>query len=141
MKHAPLLAFGLALLCVVPLQAAELQRAPVQPNDSPDRVVPPSAVEFAKVIDDLPLMPGLQLVEDDDVLFTEPKAGRIAETTAEGEVDIDDMYMFYRRSLPQLGWKPLDTRRYIRDSEILRIEAHAGGRVTRVEFSVTPAGK
>ena len=86
-------------------------------------------------------MPGLLLVEDDDVLFTTEKAGRIAETTAEGEVDIDDMYMFYRRSLPQLGWKPLDARSYQRDNEILRLDAHADGRVTTVQFSVTPAGK
>ena len=49
----------------------------------------PANTNFAKVIDDLPLMPGLQLVEGEDVLFAEPVLGRIAETTAEGPVDID----------------------------------------------------
>jgi len=81
--------------------------------------------QFAKVIDDLPLMPGLEPVDDEDVLFVAPDRERIAITHAEGEVDIDEVYHFYQKSLPQLGWKQVDARTYSREGEQLRIGALA----------------
>jgi hypothetical protein len=95
--------------------------------------------QFASVIDDLPLMTGLKPVEDSDVLFVEPHEGRIAETEASGAVDIDEVYNFYRRSLPHLGWKVIDGRTYEREGERLLIDARADGRITTVRFSVKPA--
>jgi hypothetical protein len=95
--------------------------------------------QFTSVIDDLPLMPGLTTVEDSDVLFVEPHEGRIAQTEASGNVAVDEVYNFYRRSLPHLGWKVLDDHTYIRDSEKLHIDAHADGNITTVRFSVKPA--
>jgi hypothetical protein len=93
---------------------------------------------FTNVIEDLPLMPGLQLMEDEDVLFVTPHSGRIAETNAIGSVDIDDVYKFYRRSLPHLGWKVVDSRTYVREGEKLRIDAHANAKITTVRFTVKP---
>lgn len=98
----------------------------------------PASTNFAKVIDDLPLMPGLQLVEGEDVLFAEPVLGRIAETTAAGPVDIDDLYRYYSNNLPGLGWKKIDAKNYSRDNDHLRIDAHAEGKITSVRFSVRP---
>jgi len=93
---------------------------------------------FTNVIDDLPLMPGLQLVEDEDVLFDEPGSGRIAETNAVGQVDTSSVYNFYRRSLPHLGWKAIDTHTYERGAERLRIDAQANEKITTVKFTVKP---
>ena len=130
--------FLLGLLIATPLCAAELNR-----NSTLDDTIAPQdmindAPGFDTVIDDLPLMPGLQVMQDRDVLFFEPKAGRIAETTAEGAVDIDDVYDFYKRSLPHLGWKMVDARDYIREKELLRIDAHADQKITTVRFSIKP---
>ena len=67
-------------------------------------------------------------------------SGRIAETNAIGPVDIDDVYKFYRHSLPHLGWKVVDTRTYVREGEQLRIDAHANQKITLVRFTVKPIG-
>jgi hypothetical protein len=125
------------LACAAPIQAAQLNTDTVMTDTVPETTIP-SSTTFAKVIDDLPLMPGLQLVEGEDVLFAEPVLGRIAETTAEGTVDVDDVYNYYRRSLPGLGWKVIDARDYIRENDHLRIDAHADGKTTSVRFSVRP---
>ena len=98
--------------------------------------------QFAKVIDDLPLMPGLVPQEDKDVLFIAGQR-RIAETTAKGSVDIDEVYHFYEHSLPQLGWKEVNARIYERGNERLRIDvsgANSAG-LTIARFSVEPIAK
>jgi hypothetical protein len=112
------------------------QAAPI--NQVPDDQ--PSSAQFDTVIDDLPLMPGLHVVQEDDVLFVVPRSGRIAETTTTGEVDVDDVYDFYKRTLPHLGWKQLNGRTYMRENDILHIEARARDKVTTVRFSITPSG-
>jgi hypothetical protein len=100
------------------------------------------ASRFAKVIDDLPLMPGLVTQEDKDVLFVAGK-DRIAQTTAAGAVQIDDVYKFYSRTLPQLGWKAVDKRTYEREKERLRIDVTGKdpAAATVVKFSIEPLGK
>src|ERR1700722_7155930 len=133
--------FAAALLCA-PLCAAQLNTpsrlfAPSPPQSIPAPSTPP-ATKFVPAIDDLPLMPGLEPVADEDTLFVVPRAGRIAEGNAVGAVDIDDVYKFYRKSLPHLGWKIIDARTYMRDNEQLRIDAHANGKITTVRFSVKP---
>jgi hypothetical protein len=98
--------------------------------------------QFARVIDDLPLMPGLAEQEDKNVLFI-AGPGRIAQTTATGMIDIDTVYQYYQKSLPQLGWDAIDARTYERDAERLRIDASGAnsGGVTVVRFSVEPTAK
>ena len=83
-------------------------------------------------------MPGLDLVEDEDVLFDAPGIGRIAETNAMGPVDAEDVYRFYHRSLPHLGWKSVNARTYVREHEQLRIDARANQKITVVRFTVKP---
>jgi hypothetical protein len=98
----------------------------------------PDEAQFASVIEDLPLMPGLKADDDRDVLFAEAQMGRIAETEAKGTVTIDAVYDFYRRTLPQLGWKVIDGRTYQREAEKLQIDATSSGTTTTVRFNVKP---
>jgi hypothetical protein len=100
--------------------------------------LPDTAPQFVPSIDDLPLMPGLKPLTDADTLFVVPRDGRIADSAAVGPVDIDDVYKFYRRSLPQLGWKVITMRSYERNGEHLHINAHADGKITTVHFSLNP---
>jgi hypothetical protein len=140
MKQKLFLLCAASVLAFAPLSAlnaAQLNTGTTM-TDTVSETTIPSNTNFAKVIDDLPLMPGLQLVEGEDVLFAEPVLGRIAETSAEGAVDVDDVYDFYHKSLPGLGWKYIDARNYIRENDHLRIDAHAEGKVTMVRFSVRP---
>jgi hypothetical protein len=79
-------------------------------------------------------------VPDEATLFEDPHAGRVAESTVHGAVDIDEVYNFYWRSLPHMGWKRVDGHTYVRGQELLDISAHADGKVTTVRFSVKPIG-
>ena len=93
---------------------------------------------FDPVIDDLPLMNGLTAVPDEDTLFVAPHIGRIADSTATGAVGISAVYDFYRRALPHLGWKIVDSHTYRRGGEKLSINAQANGKITIVRFSIKP---
>jgi hypothetical protein len=120
-----------------PLLAAAVNQAPNAADQagSSSNAAPP---QFTKVIDDLPLMPGLELVDDEDVLFDAPGSGRIAETNAMGPVDTDDVYKFYKKSLPHLGWHAAGSNTYRRNNEELRIDARANQKITLVTFTVRP---
>jgi glucose/arabinose dehydrogenase len=144
--HTPFAKYGflamlIAAFAVLPAYAAELNTESTLIDETPPQAIPNTAPEFTKVIEDLPLMPGLELLPDNDVLFVAPRSGRIAETTAEGMVDVDAVYTFYRRSLPHLGWKMIDARTYQRDNDVLHIDAHAEEKITTARFLVSPAGE
>ncbi len=119
-------------------EAAQLNTVTTLADTAAVSRVAAGATQFTPAIDDLPLMEGLAPVADGDTVFVVPRAGRIAESVAAGPVDVDEVYRFYRRSLPQLGWKALDARTYAREGERLRIDAKANGKVTTVRFSVKP---
>jgi glucose/arabinose dehydrogenase len=129
----------LALLLAPCAYAAEINSESTLRDDTPTQDIPNTAPEFTKIIEDLPLMPGLELLPDNDVLFLTARSGRIAESTAQGLVDVDEVYKFYRRSLPHLGWKIIDARTFQRDHDVLRIDAHADQKITTVRFSVKPS--
>ena len=94
---------------------------------------------FAKAIEDLPLMPGLELDDGHDILFIFG-SNRIAQTTAKGFVDIDGVYYFYQDTLPQLGWTQITARLYERGSELLHVDASSANSdgLTYVTFEVEP---
>ncbi|MGE3623460.1 MAG: hypothetical protein AB7H77_06285 [Bdellovibrionales bacterium] len=130
----------MGLFCTAtPALGASLNETASTADQMSPSFIPANEPHFTKVIEDLPLMPGLQLIEDEDVLFASAN-GRIAETNAIGPVDVDQVYTFYRKSLPSLGWKIVDARTYIRESEQLRIDARASQKITVVKFTVKPAG-
>jgi hypothetical protein len=127
-------------LFAAPVWAEELNETSTLVDEkAPNDLSTPSiAPQFDSVIEDLPLMPGLSVVPNNDVVFVTPRSGRIVDTSAEGVVEVDDVYQFYKTSLPPLGWKSVDARTYRRNDEILHIKAHGDGKVTTVEFSVKP---
>lgn len=97
------------------------------------------SARFTQAIEDLPLMPGLEIDESDDLVFVFG-SHRIARTTAKGFVDIDQVYYFYQETLPQLGWQSLSARRYERSGEILYLDASSANEegVTIVTFEIKP---
>lgn len=126
-------AIAAPLFVSVPVEAVQTPGADqASPNAEPPH--------FTSVIEDLPLMPGLEPVEDEDVLFDAPGSGRIAETNAMGPVDADDVYKFYKKSLPHLGWHAAGTNTYRRANEELHIDARANQKITLVTFTVKPLG-
>ena len=94
---------------------------------------------FFSVIEDLPVMP--QLVEDADAAISfDSSTGRVAEVQANGLTSKDTVYVYYKESLPQLGWQPQANGSYRRENELLAVEVKVGlGGTVKVLFRLRPA--
>ncbi len=92
---------------------------------------------FLSAIADLPLMPGLTEAAGSAMVFSKPQ-GRIVEVAAHGAVERAAVLGFYRRTLPQLGWRPDGKDAFVRDRERLALEfSRKSGRLV-VQFSLAP---
>ena len=96
-----------------------------------------AADAFIEGLADVPLMPGLSVVEDAGLRFDNP-AGRIVEIIAVGEVSAKAVAEFYATTLPQLGWRGANNS-YRREGERLRIETGVADGKLAVRFFLTPA--
>ena len=88
-------------------------------------------------VEDLPLMPGLAEVEGAGVVFDKPD-GRIVEAYAQGEVARGSVLAFYRKTLPQLGWRAVGAARFQREDETLSLDFLDAGGALIVRFSLVP---
>ena len=95
---------------------------------------------FVSGTEDLPLMMGLNEVEDAGLVFDTP-AGRLVEARAEGALAASAVRAFYAETLPQLGWRPLESGDYFREGEILNIDITEGNGRLAVCFALTPQSK
>lgn len=96
------------------------------------------APRFFEQLDDLPLMAGLREIEEANVAFDKP-GGRIGEAYAEGEVPAEEVRTFYRKTLPQFGWRPAGENRFERDGEQLELEVTEAPGTTTLRISLTPS--
>ena len=80
-----------------------------------------AANAFVPGVDDLPLMPGLSVLNGQDVVFDAP-GGRVVEAWAEGRVSREAVLSFYASTLPQLGWTAAAPDLFRREGETLRLE-------------------
>jgi hypothetical protein len=96
-----------------------------------------AADRFVTGIADLPLMPGLQEIEDSAMVFSKPE-GRIVEIMASGAVSRDAVSSFYERTLPQLGWRRVEAESWLREKEILRFDIRESKEGMVIRFSLTP---
>jgi hypothetical protein len=98
-------------------------------------------IAFVSGIEDLPLMPGLEEVDETTMVFDTP-AGRIVEALARGRLDRDQVVGFYAATLPQLGWTPAGETLFRREGEILELhiaDAPVGAGHLTVRFALAPA--
>jgi hypothetical protein len=97
-----------ALLLTAP--AAALRAAPVADQQL-----------YIAGLGEIPLMPGLTVVEEESLVFDKPD-GRIVEATLSGTVNRQAVRSYYQQIMPQLGWRLTATDRFEREGEILRME-------------------
>lgn len=102
-------------------------------------VHPTRAEQFLAGFEDVPVMPGIEIVEGSGVAFDSP-AGRIVQAYASGPVTREAVRAFYEASLPQLGWSRTGLLAFRREGESLTIEllGDEPGTVT-VRFELDPA--
>jgi len=97
-----------------------------------------AADAFVTGTEDLPLMPGLALVEGAGMVFDTPQ-GRIVEAYAKGMAKREAVLDFYAATLPQLGWKAESRTSYRREGEILRLELYEEGGGLTLRFYLSPS--
>lgn len=99
---------------------------------------------FFSSIPDLPIMEGLEENEDEAVIF-EKSEGRIVTQYAEvtgHNMTRAEIFGFYTKTLPHLGWKQAGDGKFLRENErlIMTIEKNQqGGAGYSVKFIVEPA--
>lgn len=96
------------------------------------------AAEFLAGFADLPLMPGLQAVDEAGLVFDSP-SGRIAEAYATGSVNRQAVTDFYKSTLPALGWAERSANRFEREGEELMIDFFEGEAGITVRFTSAPS--
>lgn len=96
---------------------------------------------FAAGFEDLPVMAGLKQADDSSMSFDTP-AGRIIEAYLEGEnANAASVRAFYDKTLPQLGWSPVLSKKagrfsYTREGEVLTFTVDGKSPVTvRIELT------
>jgi hypothetical protein len=77
--------------------------------------------KFLSAIDDFPLMTELDEVGGGVMEFDSP-SGRIVEALTIGKVSKQKVQLFYRATLPQLGWKETAAGNFSREGEVLKLE-------------------
>lgn len=103
------------------------------------------AVEYSRVITDLPLMDGMTEKSEQAVTFDKPD-GRILKTSAEIAMAPEAVLAFYKNALPALGWTAPEGAEpnpfgltYQRKGEYLLITAiPLQGSTTSVSFNIIP---
>lgn len=94
---------------------------------------------FFEALYDVPVMPGLEEVKDQAMLFDKPD-GRIASVVAASKtVNGTDIMRFYDEALPQLGWKKTSKNQYVRGSDRLVMDLTKTPPLTLVHFTLSPA--
>jgi hypothetical protein len=96
-----------------------------------------TAQQFVAGTEDVPLMPGLELVAGSAVTFDKPQ-GRIVEAQASGKVTREAVHAFYAQTLPQLGWEPAGRDAWRREGETLRLDFHRHDGALTVGFTLAP---
>lgn len=92
---------------------------------------------YVTQVEDLPLMPGLSEIADAGLVFDVP-SGRIVEAYAQGPVVRKAVLAFYRKALPQLGWRAAGGNAFQREGENLKLDFLDGGDALIVRFTLTP---
>ncbi len=120
---------ALVLLAVPVAQAAETAVAAAK------------APLFFEALYDVPVMPGLEELKDQAMLFDKPD-GRIASVMAASKnLNATEITRFYAESLPQLGWRKTAENQYVRGSDSLKMEVSKKPPLTVVHFTLSPVNR
>ena len=92
---------------------------------------------FVGGITDLPLIPGLLVVDEATVVFEKP-GGRLVHAIAKGDRTEEAFWRFYEETLPQLGWRTVKRGKFVRDNETLYIDVEKNESQLIARFAIAP---
>lgn len=99
----------------------------------------PNAAGQALIFGTFPLMPGLEIIKDKDLIVLWGPS-ETSDVKAEGMVDIDDLYTFYQTRLPEMGWQQINGKTFYRGDKQFVVDAKSSNNLglTIVHFSIGP---
>ena len=119
MKALPCVLFAVLCLAALPAGAGKAQ--------------------FFEALYDVPVMPGLEELPDQALLFDKPD-GRIASVVAASKALAEaDIRRFYEDTLTQMGWKKITQNQYVRGADRLSLDIVKRPPLTVVHFTLEPA--
>ena len=92
---------------------------------------------FLKGINDIPTYKNMVHVEESLIMFDKIN-GRFVSTEIIGKYNYSEVSEFYKKILPNLGWKQITKDLFIRGEESLELEYKLDGKQLRVLFNITP---
>ena len=93
--------------------------------------------EFVYGLGDVPIFKDMRSIEDSYVLFDKVD-GRYLYSEIKGEYEILEIQEYYKKVLPNLGWKLYEKNSFVRADEILEIKYLNDNRETKVVFTISP---
>ena len=97
----------------------------------------PLSETFLKGINDIPTYKNMVYVEESLVMFDKIN-GRFVSTEIVGNYKYSEVSEFYKKILPNLGWKLITKNLYRRGGESLELEYKLDGKLLRVLFNISP---
>ena len=76
---------------------------------------------FITGIEDLPIFESLEIDEENLIIFDKADS-RLVTVNLFGTVNLGEVKDYYENILPNFGWKMINKKKYVRDSEILNLE-------------------
>ncbi len=95
------------------------------------------AEEFVYGLGDVPIFKDMKSIEDSYILFDKVD-GRYLYSEIKGDYEILEIQAYYKKVLPNLGWKLLEKNSFVRGDEILEIQYLLDNSKTKVIFSISP---
>ena len=95
------------------------------------------AEEFVYGLGDVPIFKDMKSIEDAYILFDKVD-GRYLYSEITGEYEILEIQDYYKKVLPNLGWKSYEKNTFVRADEILEIQYLIDNEVTKVVFTISP---
>ena len=95
------------------------------------------ADQFVSGLGDIPIFKDMRSIEDTYILFDKVE-GRYLYSEIKGEYEVLEIQKYYKKVLPNLGWKSLQKNSFARGSEILEIQYLIENEETKVVFTISP---
>ena len=95
------------------------------------------AEEFVYGLGDVPIFKDMKSIEDSYILFDKVD-GRYLYWEIKGEYEVLEIKEYYKKVLPNLGWKLYEKNSFLRGDEILEIQYYNDNVETKVVFTISP---
>ena len=95
------------------------------------------AEQFVYGLGDVTIFKDMKSIEDAYILFDKVD-GRYLYSEIKGDYEILEIQDFYKKVLPNLGWKSYEKNTFLRADEILEIQYLIDNEETKVVFTISP---